>query len=994
MQAASSNFARAITGSSGVWAPPLVLADWVGDGFDQLKTPDIRDYFSRSCSNGWGRADSGHLWTPLNSPASDYYTSGDGTATISMSTVDQRAIAVGGLVSDFDVKFRVSTNQLATGQAQRASVIGRVQDNATFYQLRCDFNKDQVIGYGMMRYIGGTAVVFSSGLVPGILHAVGRKFWVRGQGIGNTFRIKIWQDGTDEPAAWTATAADGGLTAPGQVGFRASVATGNTNTAPLVYTVDSFTNGAWDDLTRQAGTISAHQALDDGLPSDITYTSGSDSTSSASVSVGDRAGLSAAQYWSQDTAVSPIAGYDRDVPALTVAAGPVTAGGIERVTVFTGQMSDAPVQGFTAAIDAVSKSRLALTSLVEPPPIWGDLKGLTGTWPVSWALAMCSLYTSPPPRPGCLWWSPMHGSLQPFMPTSQPNSELDTSSSINIGDSFHTQPRPTFVPGPYLEAAFAQCTTGRVISNQQSQLQFNYGTSLFSKAGSAGRLEFWVRTDAVNVSSPPGGGGSVPYLVGFEFLEFVTVTTKITAGLGKDFKPFITVNDGSNTRTFTAGTAVPQDGGWHFIGVAWDMANNKLWLKSDSNAAQTNNPSPAMTIANLPSTDTVASFGSTYPQMTYFLPAAEVQITSGAQANPDNYIWINDPSYFTLGAVARPSILDLVALAETQPVEAAELIANYAQAELAMTRTDEQDRFCYLPMTYWAETTQQTVTETVSTAANVGTDWNITRDLTKIRNQVTVNYTAAQISNTLAGAPADIAISFTVYTLRPGITTLTIPFVYPTVALLGTTFHLVTATDVANGAASSGPNFICANTAADGSGTFATASQVTANITAWNAGQATVTVVNSTTTTYYTANTGVVPYVDIRGTYLLVADASVTAQDSVNIAKRGTRGMSVSLPTIQDADTATFIANELLTRAKSARRQLAITVRGDPRRQPGDLVKFTDPNNTNTTGVWRVLTVDHNIDGATYTQALAAVEGSLIATWDQSEWDDGSIWGP
>jgi hypothetical protein len=121
---------------------------------------------------------------------------------------------------------------------------------------------------------------------------------------------------------------------------------------------------------------------------------------------------------------------------------------------------------------------------------------------------------------------------------------------------------------------------------------------------------------------------------------------------------------------------------------------------------------------------------------------------------------------------------------------------------------------------------------------------------------------------------------------------------------------------------------------------------------------------------------------------------SVTVQNSTNIAKRGVRGLSVSLPAIQDADTATVIAGELLARATTARRQLAITVRGDPRRQPGDLVRFTDPNNTNADGLWRVLSVDHNIDGANYTQAVTAVEAALVAVWDQSKWDDGSVWGP
>jgi hypothetical protein len=153
-------------------------------------------------------------------------------------------------------------------------------------------------------------------------------------------------------------------------------------------------------------------------------------------------------------------------------------------------------------------------------------------------------------------------------------------------------------------------------------------------------------------------------------------------------------------------------------------------------------------------------------------------------------------------------------------------------------------------------------------------------------------------------------------------------------------------------------------------------------------------VTNTSATTYYTANSGVVPYVNLVGTNVVTADASVTLQNDPNVAKRGVRGLSADLTPIQDAQAATFIAGELLARSGIARRQLTVTVRADPRRQPGDLVRFTDPGNTNANGLWRVLTVDHSIDGANYTQSLTLVEAALVGVWGQSKWGDGSIWGP
>lgn len=993
MQTASSNFSMAMTGSSGTWAPPQVLADWVGDGYDLIKTPDIRDYFNRTASAGFGQADSDHIWTPLNTPASDYFVAG-GAAVISMSSLGQRGAAIGGMITDFDAKFRVSTNQLAVGAAQRSSVSFRIVDSSNFYYLRCDFNTDQVIGWGLTKVVGGTHTTVTSGLVTGIAHAVGRKFWVRGQGIGSTFRVKIWLDGTVEPTTWSGTGTDTTqtLAGPGQIGVFVTVVAGNTNTTPLVWTIDSFTNGAWDDLTGQAGAVAVHQALDDGMPSDVTYTSGADSTSSASLPVGGRAGLAPQQYWSQDRTDSPIAGYDRDVAAMQISPGAVTASGIERVSVFTGQMAEAPVTGITAAIDAVSATRLKLTNMVQPPTIMALYEGLTADFPVSWTLAQCGLYVSPPPRTGCRWWTPAHGSMRQFLPTANPLFS-DHIRCVSSAPGLSIQIPTPFVSGPFHLAAFYQVTATQAQEGFWDTPQFAPGVDLISKAASAGRVEFWVRGDATDTSNAAGWGVDLDKLAGFKVGNVGGAGT-VECGVNLTRHVFVTVDDGAgHTATLASAAAVPSDGAWHFIGAAWDIANKKLWVDNSGTVASTG--ASTLVTSSLPATDNYDN-DNDYPHFRSFLPIAEIQVTSGTHANPDNYPWVSDSAYtWTVGAVLRPSLVDLQVLAEPLPVEAATYIAGFAQAELAMTRTDELDRYCYLPIPYWAEATPQTIVETLTPDTNVGADLAVTRDLTKIRNQVTVNYTDVRISNG-TGAIADLLISFTVYTLPPGTTVLNLALIDGAAALSGPFFYLLTAADVAAGRGSwpFPGHFMCANTANDGSGTFATSAHLTVTVTSWDAGKAVVTVVNTSGTTYYTINApGVIPYIDIRGRYAVASAAAVTVQDDANILKRGIRGMAADAKAIQDLEAATFIASELLARLKYARKQMSLTVRGDPRRQPGDLVRVADPNGTNINGLWRVLSIDHTIDGASYTQTLSLMQAALVGVWDQSTWDDGSIWG-
>jgi hypothetical protein len=66
-----------------------------------------------------------------------------------------------------------------------------------------------------------------------------------------------------------------------------------------------------------------------------------------------------------------------------------------------------------------------------------------------------------------------------------------------------------------------------------------------------------------------------------------------------------------------------------------------------------------------------------------------------------------------------------------------------------------------------------------------------------------------------------------------------------------------------------------------------------------------------------------------------------------------------------------------------------VTVFGDPRRQPGDLVQFTDVVNTGLAGYWRLQQVDHQGDGARYTQRVTVRAAKLTGKWG----DGVSKWG-
>jgi hypothetical protein len=400
--------------------------------------------------------------------------------------------------------------------------------------------------------------------------------------------------------------------------------------------------GSIDDLSDQVGdSFTIVHTLDDGLPDDVSLST-SQTFVSLDLDLVYGRGNRASTYFSPYNGSSPVSGFDRDVAPVKLDWGLVTAGGQEYVRLFTGQMSNLRTRGQVVRMEAMSATRLKLASLIQPPAVSARLAGMNGSWPVSYALAQCGIYVSPAPRGGCRWWVPMHGSMWPMIPaTTPPEQGTDPALvALNAGGSFAngdaTNPRPTWVAGPYFLGLNVQLRTARQVRASVLTIDLGSGTDILSQAASAGRVEFWLRGDAADVNTAPAGSGTVAKLAGFVFKNAGTNTGQVTAGVGTDRKPFVTVADGTNTRTLTHTTVLPTDGAWHSVGAAYNVATGNLWVYLDG-VQQTS--SVVLTTANLPAAEKFDVFGG-YPRFESYLPVAEVHVTAGADAAPGSVPWL------------------------------------------------------------------------------------------------------------------------------------------------------------------------------------------------------------------------------------------------------------------------------------------------------------------------------------------------------------------
>lgn len=1010
MQSASVNYIQAASGAGGTWADPQLRADWFEDGYSNLPTAIgatliVHDDFGRDLNSSLGHNKAGRSWANTGGSASEFYTRAgfayhQHTAVSSLHT---SLIELGD--TDFDVTAIITIPVMPTGAAISARLHGRAQDSSNYYEAVFQVTAAGVAQLSLNRRVGGTGATLTGATLGtvGTGFAAGDRWAVRFRGVGSTFRGRAWAyDRQDEPATWFHdNITDTNLTTGTQVGMQSRLESGNTNTLPVEIGWQDFRaiSPGIDDLSGQLGSWTVTHHLDDGLPDSVTFISG--------VGVPElNAELTApapylttgipqqvAEFFSPYNEDSPMYNLPRDVAPVTLDHGVITSEGPERIRVFTGQMLDIPVRRGQAALAAASATRMAMSKLVQPPAFSWIGAGLNGTWPVSWALYQCGLYVAPPPRDGCRWYVPMHGSSRPFIPSTNVVVADPTFWQARIHrptDTFVASNswRPEWITGPYMLGPNCQVDATEQRSTAQGNIEFGDGDDALSQAGNKGRLEFWVRCDPTDVNNAPLGSATVSRLAGLRFMEDLVSSRGVFMGINTSRQVFVYANDGAgHSSTLTSTDTMPTDGVWRMVGAAYDFTAQKLWVRN-FDGSTTSATVASFVTSSLP---TVETLEDGFPTWINYVPVSEVQFATGAQANVDSFPDWETGSGFIPTAVVTKSNLELVCLAEREPAEAWEFVASFAQAELAAMRADENDIFEYLGPGWWVREDQQQVVDVYSTEINAGTpDVNI--DPTKIRNAVRVSFNRLEVG----GSDGSVFELNEQVTILPGITDVEFTFPNPVVGLSGLNIEL--ADDTSAPTFESFTPYVTLNTSEDGSGSFATSAMVTVETVSWHAGAVVWRFTNVTGNTFFTANTANVPTLQIVGVAVKSATAFVTDSNDLSITQRGER----SLPTsATSAVQTTYDARRLAGMLKMAlRRPIPIveglTLFGEARRQPGDLVTVDDPSITKISGQWRVQSITHQYTAGerevSYIQPVIIRPTKSIGVWGQSTWGN-CLWG-
>jgi hypothetical protein len=204
-------------------------------------TPYATDTFTRTISNGWGTTTTGgYTWTP--GTASQYNTTGStGTITFPTRADSSKANKLNLSVLNPDITFDATVNAVQTGTGSYLGLSLREIAGQQYISPVLEFTTSGTIRCDLYEYDGTTLGLVGFATQPGLTYTAGTVIRARCQLSGDRMRMKAWLASGTEPAAWAFDLRVKAALAGDQTGIRSTVFTANTNTLPVVFTVDNLT---------------------------------------------------------------------------------------------------------------------------------------------------------------------------------------------------------------------------------------------------------------------------------------------------------------------------------------------------------------------------------------------------------------------------------------------------------------------------------------------------------------------------------------------------------------------------------------------------------------------------------------------------------------------------------------------------------------------------------------------------------------------------------
>lgn len=202
---------------------------------------DIVSNFNTDVVSGWGFSDEGYAWqTPFGSGSTMSVSSGSAKASLAANASDA-GVLIGTGIRNATILAVVSPPALALTSSYSTWIVFRNVDSTNNLSFKFEFDTTGNIDLSFNKFVGGVST-FPATASNVSTYSAGGTVYLKVQLDGNNFRAKAWPTAlASEPAAWAIDYFEAINQTPlGSVGMYFDITGGNTNTKPIITSVDSF----------------------------------------------------------------------------------------------------------------------------------------------------------------------------------------------------------------------------------------------------------------------------------------------------------------------------------------------------------------------------------------------------------------------------------------------------------------------------------------------------------------------------------------------------------------------------------------------------------------------------------------------------------------------------------------------------------------------------------------------------------------------------------
>ena len=191
----------------------------------------VRDTFTRTVTDDWGRADNGTDWEIVTGTPANFDVNGSSGTIVLTAALANHNVSIPGNFKNVKGFLRLSVSAVATGSSIVSDVLMRWVDNNNFVAARVEHSTTNIVAV-IYKVVAGVVTTMQTQAISG--YAANDIFNFRFELTDSVLRTKLWFDTQVELNTWDTSGSVSNILGAGRIILQTRRESGNTNTNPVL----------------------------------------------------------------------------------------------------------------------------------------------------------------------------------------------------------------------------------------------------------------------------------------------------------------------------------------------------------------------------------------------------------------------------------------------------------------------------------------------------------------------------------------------------------------------------------------------------------------------------------------------------------------------------------------------------------------------------------------------------------------------------------------